>query len=482
MEKKILRQSSFWIFGITIFSFIFLRLYRLPETLYFWGDIGRDHEMLMEMVQERKPTLLGPGNSQLPFNQSAWYFYLNLPVFILTSYSPLTTAFTGIGLNIIASFILFRQIKNDQSSQKVFTKLVPFIFFSLLYLFHPFVLEQQRSTWNPAFAVPFLIVGIGIFWKLLDEGDISKKFIVLSALCFSFAVGMTYAVIPILFFVILMFLFSLPKEKRLFFLSSLVGSFLIVFLPHILFELRYDFLLTKQVLQFERSNQTVPFLSLIDSGLVQLVGFKEVRTVSMRAVFIILILLVVGIFQLPEKRKKNVLKLIFIFVCSYISSTLFIDEFHSHYVLGFIVLFLFIVMNLPEIWKVLIAMVLLFYWSGIITTEFTRAPHRTISDLETCAEKVCAQYTEPMYLSAQAWHDFHSGYDYSFFFNKHGCFTRDISTNPGMSDKMLVVADKADFDPATTAYHELTLFGEKELQDTILCGENMRVYQFKKQN
>ena len=83
-----------------------------------------------------------------------------------------------------------------------------------------------------------------------------------------------------------------------------------------------------------------------------------------------------------------------------------------------------------------------------------------------------------MYVAAQAWHDYHSGFDYSFFMNKHGCYTRDIASHPNFSNTLALVVDKAGFDSKATSFHELSLFGEKQLLETMPCGNDVTVHIF----
>lgn len=92
LQRSSTRQL--WLFLFVIVFFIFLRVYRLPSTLFFFNDMGRDLLVLWESWEHKKPFLLGPQNSALPFNQPALYFYSLYPAFLLTGMSLFTHTVT----------------------------------------------------------------------------------------------------------------------------------------------------------------------------------------------------------------------------------------------------------------------------------------------------------------------------------------------------------------------------------------------------
>jgi hypothetical protein len=460
--------------------FSFFRLYRLPESLFFWGDIGRDHEMLMQMVQKKQPTLLGPSNSAIPFNQSAWYFYLVFPVFLLSSYSAFSTSIAGVILNVIAIvtiFLLFERTSDNDSHVRR-TLNISLIIFLLLYTLNPLIIEQQRITWNPAFASPFLLVAFSTLWQLLSLQKLSKFWMIVTAFSLAFAVGMTYAVIPLVSLITVVFLISIPRQEKFLFLIYLLLAGGIVLLPHVLFELRYHFLLTKQLLAYHAPMVTQPFTDKLLSGTFFIFGLRRISAEYVLSLLTVAASFGLGVFQSSAVLRRKLLIFLAIFLLSFLTSVFFVDDFHSHYGLTFSVLFIFMLSQTPLQWKLLSTLILIVIWWPMTHGFFYVQPLRTVADLERCAELVCSQHTAPMYVTAQAWHGFHSGYDHSFFMNKHGCLTRDISTNPNWSNRLAVVTDSAEFDVETTSFHELALFGDKKLEDMITCSPTMSVYLF----
>lgn len=468
---------------LVIGLFCFLRFYNLPNSLYFWGDIGRDHEVLIEMLQKQRPTLLGPSNSVIPFNQSAWYFYLNIPVFVISKASPFTTAITGVILNMLAMlcvFIIGIEKRKKERLIQISTTTATLLSAFFLYSFNPLLLEQQRSTWNPAFALPFLLIAFAVLWELISKKDTSKKIILLLSLCLVFAVGMTYAVLPLVFILIGVIFWLLPPSRRVFFIACLTASGIFVFLPHLLFEMKYNFILTKQLINSSSGGVSQLLQQKITTGFFYIFGYKKISYEYVLPILSSIVFLVIGIWRSSDDVRRKLLLFLGILLSSFLISVLLIKEFHSHYGIAFSLMLLFMVAHLPKKWLFIISTILIISWWPLAHAQIFLKPHRTVGDLDACAQLVCERYPQPMFVTAQAWHEFHSGFDYSFFFNRNGCYTRDIATNPNFAETLAVVVDASNFDEKTTAFHELTLFGPKQLESSISCNSQLTVYYFSK--
>src|SRR3989338_6648522 len=71
---------------------IFLRFYQLETRTNFTADGGRDYAVVRQMIQTRKPTLLGPKASVGEFFFGPLYYYLLIPVLIVGNFDPLSGA------------------------------------------------------------------------------------------------------------------------------------------------------------------------------------------------------------------------------------------------------------------------------------------------------------------------------------------------------------------------------------------------------
>lgn len=455
------------------FLFLFPRLFFLSETLYFWGDIGRDHQVLIEMLQEMKPVLLGPGNSQITFNQSAWYYYINLPVFLLSGYSAYTTAITGVLLNLAAFVVAYLLVRENNNSKE---ECLAWLVFFLLCAAQPLILSQQRLTWNPSFALPFVLIMIMAWWKSLHRYVLPRWTLPVLGISAAFALGMTYTVFPLVG-ILMLLLFVMqpgPTRKELALWTAL--GFTVVFLPHLIFELRYDFTLTRALLSRDAQQPAQDLISKLLPGLSYLWGWKDIA-VGLPPTLISTVLFGSLVIKEAREGEKHLGKGGLVAFVSFAIVWLVVGTFHTHYILSLSLFILFLISRITGWPRLLFTGYLLLCWIPVSVQEFRITPHRRVRDLEACAQQFCSTHQQPLYVAAQAWHDYHSGYDYSFFMNKHGCMTRDIITNPGFSDQLAVVTDRALLDE-TTSFHELTLFGPRELQESVACGNEVSVHLF----
>jgi len=143
--KKWARPIFFWVILIvSVVLFVFLRLYKIKSSFLFFNDPGRDLLALYRWQETSKPPLLGPRTSVLPFNQSALYFYLLYPLFLLTNHSLFSTIYTVIIFYLI--FLLAGIFFLKKRSRLL--EILVIVWF--LIAIHPQFILQHRHVWNPS--------------------------------------------------------------------------------------------------------------------------------------------------------------------------------------------------------------------------------------------------------------------------------------------------------------------------------------------
>ncbi|MEI7962137.1 MAG: hypothetical protein WCI04_07415, partial [archaeon] len=222
--KKLLLASI-----VIIFVFSFLRLYQLDASLFFFNDIGRDFNVLFDWQKSGKPPLLGPQTSALPINQSAIYFYLLYPLYILTNGYFLSSTITAL-IIYIAIFVL---------SLKYARQYVLPIYY--LVAIHPQVIMQTRSVWNPTFTLPFVLVSIFCFYLLNQK--FSNKLLLIFSGSIALAISFSYSIAPLLIAFLIYWLFF-NRQHFVKYFVSITGSLILFNLPTLFFEIRHQFLLT----------------------------------------------------------------------------------------------------------------------------------------------------------------------------------------------------------------------------------------------
>ncbi len=436
-------------------------MWRLPNTLEFFSDIGRDHFVLLRSVQTHKPPLLGPSNSALPLNQSPIYYYLNVPVFLLSGYSAYTTFITLILLSVGVFTLLFLFFGTHKNGIKLLYTII------LLVTFHPQFVIQSRYPWNPTFTVPFLL--LSIFLLLLEWKQ--KRYIWGFSLAVAIAVGCSYSVIPT---VVVLVGYVIWKKKCALrdLLISLLSSFTLVFLPLFIVELRTHFLVTKRMLlELHLVGNHIDYLFKLKSFFAYMIGTEAYY---LWPTILVLFVIVVCFFSKPKPQ------LFWPFILSAVLTIFSPFPLGTHYIFGVTILFFFTVATMRNYIRVPLLIFFLVLWIPQLYKELGNVPHRTIPQLETCAKQVCQNEHVPLYVSEQAWHSYHYAPDWLFFLAKNGCSVADVTQSPGFAERMAVVVDQSSYEHGKTAYNELTLFGSSTVDTAYSCDGNISVVMLQK--
>lgn len=214
-------------FLIITVAALFFAFYRLPEHYGFEFDQERDYNVVRDIVVNKNFTLIGPRVvSSAGFFLGPYYYYLNIPFFILFRGEPVFAAyFTGL-INITVTFLIYLFLKKETNNRLL--SLVTALFW---------ISMANKSSWNVSF-VPLLYLSfLYLFTALLDRWRFRD--LVLLTLVFSFSLHFHVQMVflaPLWFFALLRHKLS---GRQWFILAS---SFLISFTPLLAFDLRHNFI------------------------------------------------------------------------------------------------------------------------------------------------------------------------------------------------------------------------------------------------
>ena len=262
----------------------------------------------------------------------------------------------------------------------------------------------------------------------------------------------------------------------------LIFSFLVIFLPNIIFELRHDFFLLKRFpygLNIPPLHQT--FLSKIPSMFsFVLQGTENSKLLLFISTIFISILGINSIFFRKNKDSHFIL-----FLCVALIATVFtlVMPFQQgYYLFGIAMLWFLVISSMQTLLAVLISALLLFSWiSPSQLSQYFRPSLRSVTEMNACAKKMCLDFPGNYYVTSYAWHGMHSAHDHAFFFNKNGCMARDIVSNPTWNtDGMIVVADKAHFTPYKDSFYELEQYGSYTVKSYFQCSTDFQYFLLEK--
>ena len=439
--------------------FLFTRFYKINSSLFFFNDMGRDAYTLLSWLKTGKPPLLGPQTSALPINQSAIYFYMLYPLFLLTHQSPLFALYTNAILYIFSFLLCIHLTKNNPKLKK---SLLPIFF---LVIIHPQYIIQNRYIWNPSFVTPFLLICLTSFTIMHQK--VTNKLLFLFTLSLSMAISLSYSVAPV---AVALILYSFFKFKQ-HFLIILLYLFLGLFLTNIgtiAFEIRHGFLLTKTLFDRGITNQ---------QGISLLVKITDLitHTTSISPQTLAIIVFISFFFL-----KKSIYKKIFILsVLLYILAPI---KPQAHYIFGLTTLLFFLVSIQTKIVKLIyLVLFLILYINPKRISSYLNPAPRTYQQMSSCYQKFCQNHTQALFVSVNStYHPYHNGPEHRYFLSAAGCQIIDIENNPNLANHMAVISDGGTYQHNQTKYHELTMFGQSEEIEKVTCQPNLSIHLIQK--
>lgn len=453
-------------------AFLFLRFYNIRQSLLFINDMGRDFGVLLDWWQTGKPPLLGPQTSALPFNQSAWYFYLFYPVYLLSGRSPFTTLITNAVIYLGALFFGLKLTQERPRRQRIWL-----LVFALMTI-HPSFVEQNRFVWNPSFVGPFLSLGTIGYLRFKDHRRWSDA--LLGSFFLVLAASMNYSALPALLAFGLVGLWQLRRSFGKLFLGFLASG-IIINAGTIIFELRHGFLLTQAIFRPDQAGQPN---ALLGEKILSLPKYLLASPTAWFGWALVLIIVVsISVYWHQRRQEKQALAADWVTLAALTGLTIGLTllspvAIQKHYVFAMATLLFFAIAALHRQLAILTVLILAAFWlrPAQLRSYFVRAP-RTVAELEDCYAKVCAQEKDPLYVSVETnLLPFHNGPEHRYFMRMKGCNVKDEYREPGQASKMAVVEDNGFYKHGETTFHELTLFGPSTEKTVYSCRGNVRVH------
>lgn len=451
---------------VLVLVFLWTRFYKIETSLLFFNDIGRDFLALFKWQETGRPPLLGPQTSALPFNQSAIYFYLLYPFYLLSGHSPYASLIAYSAFYIVSFVLGLYFLRFYPRLEKSLTLVF------LLITVHPQYIIQGRFIWNPSFVTPCLVAAFYTLAVYLVQKKPKPILLMTSAFTLALATAFSYSAVPTLVIFLLLVLYR-QRKAFLPYLLYTGASLFLVNLPTLFFEIRHGFLLSKMMLFGEKIDQGHNFFL---DRLASLSEFSLGTTWLWALVFLICLFLFV---YLSHRREKNLFLeySFFLFAGTLLLTLLMPVSFHSHYVFGLLPLLFLLIsfLNARFIYLSAIFLYVVFMQSALEANYFAPARHN-LAELQNCAESFCATNKQPLYISNQSkHHPYHNAMEFQYLMSEAGCQVKDINTENGQASIMAVVLDDDVYEHGKTAYYELTLFGESTEKERFKCSKTLEI-------
>lgn len=217
---------------------VFVRVYRVDQILWFFYDQGRDALVVWDFIKTGKPFLIGPTTGLEGIFRGPFYYYLISPAFFIGRGNPAAAAaFLGI-LNSIGLIIVFALAAKTSRVAGLIAAFLGAVSFNWI--------RNDRWLSNPS---PISFFGPLTLLLLYLSAKKSKYFIwvgLLLGLNFQMETsGTMFTLFGVIVWVIYQKIYRDLKS-----LLISIGLFLATFIPQALFDLRHNFLITKNFFKF----------------------------------------------------------------------------------------------------------------------------------------------------------------------------------------------------------------------------------------
>jgi len=217
--------------------FAFLRFYDLGHRAGFGWDQDQFSNQIVRIVEEHKPSLLGPRvNNDNGFFLAPYFTYILVPFYVVTGLHPVGMLIFQVLINIGFFLLAFGVLSKLFSTKHA-------LFFLFLWTISYVIMDLESVTWWPIMIPP----GIMLLWHLESEilqNPKNIKLWVAAGITSGFFINMHFQFIFALaqfgFFALL--LKTKSKKTKVRNIAICLGSFVFMFTPLFIFDLRNNFL------------------------------------------------------------------------------------------------------------------------------------------------------------------------------------------------------------------------------------------------
>ncbi len=224
---------------------ISIRMYKLTDLMIFTYDQGRDMYVLQQIARG-DIKLMGPTTGLPGVFLGPFFYYALLPGYFLSNGSPFGVVIWQMVMITLALPLSYLVLKPMVGTRWALIGM-------LMLVLAPASIEEARSMWNPSWTVALLLICVSSLWQSLKN----EWWLAVTALAFGLCLQTELAYVVFLapifgIWVLTRLSWSFrPQPGKYSWRAILValGLFAATLIPQILFELKYDFLITNSVLR-----------------------------------------------------------------------------------------------------------------------------------------------------------------------------------------------------------------------------------------
>ncbi len=373
VKKEIKSNIYIYLLLLTIIIIgLFLQIYRVDKVLGFYFDQGRDAMVVWRFLHEGKLFLVGPTTGIAGIFRGPFYYFLIMPFYFLGGGDPVWPA---IFLSVLTIFTFIIMYIYAASSQSRATGIIAVFLASFSY----YIVMAARWLSNPT---PMLFLSILLVSSLylVTKGyrwSWAIIFLILGVSLFHFGSSGELFYFPAVILIAYWQRKNLPTTK-IWIISGFL--FFLTILPLILFDIRHNGILTKNIKNFifERGSFKANFWDVLILRLNFYIDVFTNKLFHWRRNFEISLLVgLMFLFVLYIKKlwQNNAFRILLILLISPIVGLLFFQgnygNIYDYYMTGYYLIFLLLVaFVLGNAWKTLAGKVfVLIFLFGVINNN-----------------------------------------------------------------------------------------------------------------
>jgi len=276
-----------------------IRWFYIQDNVFpFMFDHGKDALAVLHMVIMPKLKLIGPWTSIPGLYFGPLWYYLLAPMLVFGSFNPVLFVYLMSILVLLQMYLAYRYFNLESAVIIGFSS-----FYSMI----------SRSAWNP-FPMTFLtLIILILLTKQLKKKKVDNFLV--AGLAFASSLGFHFSSAFAVFYPVVILTILLLKKIKITFKNVLVAlfSFIIPFVPQLLFEIRNNFAQTKAIQNYflhpETGNsfnlEKIKYVLTATFGELRLVSFESLESFSKIASSIFLFFIVFATWYVVKKKKLD---------------------------------------------------------------------------------------------------------------------------------------------------------------------------------
>ncbi len=311
-----------WFLVLIIIVGFLLRVYRFPEYVQFLADQGRDAIILKRIVTLEHFPAIGPPTSLGQIYLGPFYYYFIAPWLLIFNFNPLGPAIGVLFFStifLIINYLIIKELIDKKTA----------LFSTILISFSYILIEFSRFSWNPNLLPFFTLLTVYFFIKSLKTHQ--WHFYLLTGSFLSFVIQLHYLALFLIPSITSIYLFKFKINNLKKYLLAIFG-FIFFSLPLLIFDLRHQFLNSKNFIKFftETRTEQTNYLNNFFESFKFLNQYLFNINFNFWLLLIILILLITSLIFIFNSR-NNVKFFILIFLTSLFFYSFYNGPKHSHY-------------------------------------------------------------------------------------------------------------------------------------------------------